>query len=698
MTVGAVAPGSGVRKIIYAARTHSQLSQFIGELRRTAWGDTVRVVHLGGRLALCGNDAVVGARYATEKTVTEHCLDLQKGIDPNGGANDVTTVGLKKRKETKVQCPLLQDRDAAVPTLALHTLAEATDIEEAAALGREARTCAYYASRTAVAAAEVVVLPYSMLLSPSTRDSIGLSLTQAFVIVDEAHNLPEALRNLHSCRLSLPVIMAALEQLSWYTTKYADRLAGRNLLYLGQIQRLLLNFQRHLQAKPGKRLEGMMSATQLLLARKLDNVNLYEIIRYLGRSRLSQKLMGYSKTVNVAISGSSSGAVDGDYPTNDDALSKHVSAMSIVETFLEKLACSGTEGKVVTDWPGTGDESDDSTLKHGSPRHPALRYVLLQPATFFENVLQQASALALVGGTLRPFVHVAAELLGPNQDSILQEALYADRLTGNESSSGSSHSYVSSTFTAFTCDHVVPASNVLLQCLARGATGKALDFRFKQRTSNAVCDELGQTLVQICQTIPSGVVVFLPSYSYEACLVNRWKQSGLWQELQTAKRVHREPKSSQQVELALQSYARDAVKGAVLLSVVGGKMSEGINFSNHMARGVVVVGLPYPDITDPELCEKMATLDESKDQSISGQAYYHNLCMRAVNQSVGRAIRHANDYAAIVLMDQRYTTDSRIWSSLPPWLKRANESIWRRDLPFDQRLSEMTQFFATKKD
>jgi len=188
----------------------------------------------------------------------------------------------------------------------------------------------------------------------------------------------------------------------------------------------------------------------------------------------------------------------------------------------------------------------------------------------------------------------------------------------------------------------------------------------------------------------------LPSYSYEASLVRRWKKTGTWEQLQASKKVHREPKSSQHVEASLQSYARDAVKGALLLSVVGGKMSEGINFSNDMARCVVVVGLPYPDITDPELKEKMATLDSSTDKTITGQAYYQNLCMRAVNQSVGRAIRHANDYSAIVLIDRRYTSDGRIWSGLPGWLKRGG-SRCRQDLPLNRRLDEMKAFFVTKK-
>lgn len=39
--------------------------------------------------------------------------------------------------------------------------------------------------------------------------------------------------------------------------------------------------------------------------------------------------------------------------------------------------------------------------------------------------------------------------------------------------------------------------------------------------------------------------------------------------------------------------------------------------------------------------------------TVSGRSYYQTLCMRAVNQSIGRAIRHANDWAAIVLVDRR---------------------------------------------
>lgn len=50
---------------------------------------------------------------------------------------------------------------------------------------------------------------------------------------------------------------------------------------------------------------------------------------------------------------------------------------------------------------------------------------------------------------------------------------------------------------------------------------------------------------------------------------------------------------------------RLSVTGAVLLSVMGGKLSEGINFSDNLARCVVVVGMPYPDKRDVVFKEKL---------------------------------------------------------------------------------------------
>eukprot|EP00977_Amphora_coffeiformis_P005816 scaffold1223_cov151-Amphora_coffeaeformis.AAC.9 len=637
--VGRVMPGSGVRKIVYAARTHSQLSQFAREVQRIPGiGETVRLVALGGRKALCGNTDL-RRKHKVERDLNDACLDMQKGSAGN------------KRKEKGSSgsgCPLLANREA-IATLSLHLLTEPTDIEQAAAMGESAHACAYYASRQSLAAAQVVVLPYSMLLSTCTRQAIGLSLEESLVIVDEAHNLPEALRAIHSTRLSLPVVQAALGQLERYVEKYQDRLAGRNLVYLGQLRKALLSFQKHLQKSAPKTCDKMLSVEDFLVKLRLQNTNFFKLLRYLETSRLSQKLLGFMNQQETSKQPNDEAGETG------EKLSKHVSAMSLVETFLQKLTSTENEGKIVM---------EDASIKSSA----TFRFVLLDPAAFLSPILREAHAVALVGGTLRPFGHVASELL---MDKEIQKlALSADLAMVQTPVEHGSYKKIEDRFTAFSCGHVVSPDRVFLQCLSHGPKGHKLDFRHANRGTDTTMDELGNILKAIMKSVPhGGIVVFIGSYSYEAKLVARWKQQGMWNEMQKIASVFREPTNSRDVDRTLKDYSRCATsKGAILFSVIGGKMSEGINFADDMARCVVIVGLPYPDITNPELREKMSALDRSSDTGLTGKSYYQNLCMRAVNQSVGRAIRHANDYAAIVLLDERYTTDSRAWKALPTWL------------------------------
>jgi chromosome transmission fidelity protein 1 len=133
----------------------------------------------------------------------------------------------------------------------------------------------------------------------------------------------------------------------------------------------------------------------------------------------------------------------------------------------------------------------------------------------------------------------------------------------------------------------------------------------------------------------------------------------------------------------LQEYT-DAVEsgsGALLLSIVGGKLSEGINFSDKLGRGVFIIGLPFPNIRSAVWQAKIQYLEEKAYNQASGSEserkaagkaagrdFYENSCMRAVNQCIGRAIRHVNDYAAIVMIDRRYDSP-RIQGKLPGWIR-----------------------------
>lgn len=108
--------------------------------------------------------------------------------------------------------------------------------------------------------------------------------------------------------------------------------------------------------------------------------------------------------------------------------------------------------------------------------------------------------------------------------------------------------------------------------------------------------------------------------------------------------------------------------GAVMMGVCRGKLSEGIDFSDDAARCVIMVGIPYPQMNDPNVIMKKHYLDSQKPGS--GQLWYNQESCRSVNQSIGRVIRHINDYGIIVLADERFA-----WSAnqkdLPGWVRQS---------------------------
>lgn len=165
--------------------------------------------------------------------------------------------------------------------------------------------------------------------------------------------------------------------------------------------------------------------------------------------------------------------------------------------------------------------------------------------------------------------------------------------------------------------------------------------------------------------------MFFSSFEYEGQVYDAWKTSGILERILKKKLVFREPRKNTEIEIILKEY-KEAIdnpapkSGAILLAVVGGKISEGINFSDGMGRCIVMVGLPYPSPSDIELLERVKHIESLGDTSsmeipklsISeeeyyggdvqsgfsilrscsrrGKEYYENLCMKAVNQSIGK--------------------------------------------------------------
>jgi len=719
------------------------------EIQKTAFHDDVRVISLSSRKNLCINDDVL--KLGSDGRISDRCLDMQKGkakeptaavfvTSSSGGLDNMAGTTSKKRhraptaKKQTTKCPFLPSDGAKQQTLYRdHALSQVRNLEDLAELGKKLGTCSYYGTRRAVAQAEVICMPYATLLHKGTRESMKIPLKGNVVLVDEAHNLVEAINAVHTSQLSLQAMSRALSQVTLYWERYNTRLSGKNAVYVQQVIRVLKGLVEFVRTKASSvgAASGaaaaaataedeavstiIMSVNELVFEADMDNVNLFKLVRYMEQSQIAKKVLGFAnrRLGEVQIHGSEPGSSSSSSATttagaagapedadeNAEYVSSHVSSLQFVQSFLATLTGSSQDGRIVLE-TGHGPQK--------GRRRPAagLKYIMLNAAVHFREVVAEARSVVLVGGTMQPVAPIVAQLF-PD--------VPASRLD------------------VFSCGHVIPPENLTALCMSKGPTGVGFDFTHKSRILPEQMDELGRLLLNVCTVTPGGVVVFLPSYGYEEVVMRRWRETGLLPKLQAKKTIFTEPKRAKDVDAVLQAYSGAIASsagssksnsaggggggGAILFCVVGAKMSEGINFADDMARCVVMVGLPYPDRRDPELQQKLQYLDSLQSSRggaqgagsgsnggggggsalgpVSGKSYYQNLCMRAVNQSIGRAIRHANDWAAIVLVDRRYFTDPSILPLLPKWI--ADRVVpYQQSLDFGRAFVHLSQFFRGK--
>lgn len=90
--------------------------------------------------------------------------------------------------------------------------------------------------------------------------------------------------------------------------------------------------------------------------------------------------------------------------------------------------------------------------------------------------------------------------------------------------------------------------------------GTIIDVCHETRSVAAVCNAIGKAVLRLCQRVPHGVVVFLPSYRYEPILVEAWLKgtNSIWRQLHSSTTVMREPKEASQMDVTLCRYGQAA--------------------------------------------------------------------------------------------------------------------------------------------
>lgn len=155
-------------------------------------------------------------------------------------------------------------------------------------------------------------------------------------------------------------------------------------------------------------------------------------------------------------------------------------------------------------------------------------------------------------------------------------------------------------------------------------------------------------VVQVCNGIKRNTVVFFPSYS----LMDRFLDDGVSRRI--SRKVHLEERGMGQLELmdVVARFKRLEEDGQVLFAVMGGRISEGIDFPEEELELAIVVGIPYPKPT----ARQRALMHHYELRFRKGWEYaVKGPALRKMQQSIGRLIRTERDVGAALVLDRRIT-------------------------------------------
>uniref|UniRef100_A0AC34FKJ4 ATP-dependent helicase C-terminal domain-containing protein n=1 Tax=Panagrolaimus sp. ES5 TaxID=591445 RepID=A0AC34FKJ4_9BILA len=213
-------------------------------------------------------------------------------------------------------------------------------------------------------------------------------------------------------------------------------------------------------------------------------------------------------------------------------------------------------------------------------------------------------------------------------------------------------------------DHIIDATNLRIVSIGNDPSGP-LTFTHTSLKDKTIFTRLLDSLHPFIKSVSNGLAVFFPSKAFLSTFLAHIKQL---KNQQYNDLISRNLFIEGETLDVWEKYSKKAkVQKATLFAVIGGKFSEGVNFSDELARCVIIVGLPYPNMLTPEFRAKTEYLRThfSNNSEISSNLAM-NICMTQVNQAIGRVVRHKLDYGIVVLLDSRYS-DSRHSSLISKW-------------------------------
>lgn len=630
-------PPQKIPTIVYASRTHSQLSQVLRELRNTRYRP--RHTLLASREQMCIHPK------------------LKKSSSLNA---DCQALGKERRCLYRNR---LDGFEGVSPTSVL-------DLEELVEMGQKTKVCPYFYSKSQTDNAELLLMPYNYLLDPQVR--LELDLPNTVVILDEAHNLESFCSDSASFDITMVHLAGCVAECD-KVLQLPDAV-GVNKNNVLTLKAMCLQMQEHLHKLPvPQSLKGDYIFEFLQTAAKINHSN-YQL--FLDEIRKVQDaLLDFSGAPRLEFLAQCVGRVlDGGTPSKALARAQH-------------FRCYLSKEHTLSFWcfaPSVamhGLATVRSILVTSGTLSPLPSYRLelgLQIGHELENphIIEKSQVHVRVVGK-----GVAGGLLCSSYERRSQ-ADYAAEL-GN---------------TLVALARVVPAGMLVffpsygvMQTCLQGWGAQVMNnssqrgsFQAKKKKSKAQ-----QFSFPRCN-ISTGQTPWKRLLATKAVVLEPRSSADLPSAMQDFQKYLTMPKSSGCV---LMGVCRGKISEGIDLSHDQSRavIITGLPFPPAMDPKIKMKReyLDQARIARPATgAGGFGNSNNPAKEKLSGHEWYAQQAHRAVNQAIGRVIRNRADYGAVLLLDNRFD-QPRNQQGLSKWVRPHVQ----KDEGFGQTIRSLTQFY-----
>ena len=542
----------------------------------------------------------------------------------------------------KKRCPYYhEDRiTSSSPKL----LQECRDLPQFIEEAKRLQVCPYICAQMNSKKADLILSPYTYIVDPNVRNRLPIEIFMNTILVfDEAHNFPDQCSDNLSTNLPFhSVEIAAKTMKNLHHSQIMTAIKGNkslDLSSLSSVSTLIASFDRAIR---DMQQEDSEIKEMLNLPKSKYQDSFYAIQK--DTSFLFNLLdkSGINESIKSLVIDCIDNILQNSLLLN--LQQPEITALEIIQKFVDTIfipfETRESNMKFITDYFSVSITNE-----------PAISLLCFTPAPGFRQIVSlNPHTIILTSGTLSPLDSFANELNQP----------FPIRIENG---------------------HVASSDQVFVAIMSEGYDHQPFEFTHSHRKNNQMKKSLVDSLRRIYDASPSGVLTFFPSFSFMEDIAPHIQSSN------THKKIFVETRNSNQTDQIIANFQKNALRGASLLAVCRGKLSEGLDFSDDYARCVSVVGIPYPNLTDYKIQFKRDWLDRKKPGL--GSRWYSESAIRAVNQAIGRAIRHKDDYAAIILIDDRYLG---LKSSLSKWI----QPLIRNTKQWDDLFFELRNFYEIK--